>query len=1050
MRSILHISDLHLAEGDDDQNLILKAFFRDVERMRAEGWRPQIVAFTGDIVRAGDSVEDYLSVAECLGRLLELLKLPDSRLVICPGNHDARRSIVEAEAFKRKGFIEASTSNIDDLFRNEEFQAYASDLFKNYSEFSDLLKQTARAVRTPTCDVHLFQDEALGVVSINTAILTGAGINHANDRDTLVFGAHQLRKALDAIPSGYAKLVLGHHPLDWLSEKSRAEIEGVLQAEAVAYLHGHMHDAQPRFVRGLRGPCFHAQSGALFMGRKYNGYSLITLDDDPAKTRVEFRSYFDKRNEFGTGEDQIASGIYYASEAAIQPSKDGSGMSKSEWSEHILIPFLKEECDLSLSTKPLSEVFVEPEFERDVPAPSGGPVRHGSNREILTFEALKELPGNVIISAPQESGRTSLLKSWAVQQAHLKDDNSLIPIYFQFHESPPYRARYAPFMRSKLPELFGSSKVIDIAEAGGFLFLIDDVDFQLSPQIEFLRSFISAFPKCKFIIVTANALLASAVVRPVIGETVEFENVRMRTLRANQVRKLVQRHGVTRDEDVDKLVLRMCQEMNNLSVPVTAVNSTFLLQIYSADDQASILNRAMLVERFIEILLDRYGSQNLVSGSFDFKNKTHLLSYIAERMVYSGNYSPEMGVLVGWVTEYVKEYGFPYDPVKLIEYFLSSRILKETDNTIAFKLKVFFEYFCGNQMANNLDFRDYILSQDRYLSFVNEIPMYCAITRNDETALELIRSRFEKTFSLREGGPQDGGVKIAALRDLRIPEQDATQRDLLKIEEQIYDRQLTDEERDKLLDEDEALDLERSQLVKKEQTQSSAGRSISLLLLLSAVIRNMDLVSDKQKRAIVTELLDGWNEFTLFSLSLIPMITAKGSFRFEGVDYRINFPEHLPIDEIARRLMFAMPVAVSRVAYATMGTEKLVNQLSSGIGLESEPIERQLMRFCIVADLGLPGVAAAGEKVAACLKGHPYLTNVLITKLHETLMRFKLPAAEADRLRALTAALIGKLAEGAGRGGIKDRATAKQHKGRLINTLKQNELALRVRLGKED
>lgn len=1050
MRSILHISDLHLDRSSDDQNLVLEAFFRDIARVRSEGWNPEIVAFSGDIVRAGDSVEDYISAAECLGQLTEILEIPDSRVVICPGNHDAKRSVVEARHLQRKAFIEEARKNVDQLFANEEFEEYALDVFGNYADFTNLLKQNCRASRTAFCDVHLFQDQAIGIVALNTAALTGAGVAESSDLGRLSFGAHHLRKALHTIPSGYAKIVVGHHPLDWLSEGSRKEIEGVLQAEAMAYLHGHMHDAQPRLVSGLRGQCVHAQSGALFMGRKYNGYSLIKMNDDPAKTRVEFRSYYEKRQEFGTGEDQIASGVFLASTAAVEPGRDGSGMSKTEWSERILIPFLKEECDSSLSAKPLSEVFVEPEFERDIPVTGSAPVKHGSNRELLTFTEVKDLGSNVIISAPQESGRTSLLKSWAVQQARIKNDRARIPIYFQFHETPPYPARYGPFLRGKLPELFGTSKVLDIADAGGFLFLIDDVDFQTTPKIDHLRSLITSFPKCRYVIVSTNPLLSSSVVKPVIGHEVEFEHVRMRNLRANQVRQLIQRHGVVKSEDIDRLVLRMCQEMNNLSVPTTPVNSTFLLQIYSGDEQASILNRAMLVERFIEILLDRYGTQNLISGSFDFKNKTHLLSYIASRMVKSGNYSPESGALFGWVNEYVAEYGFPYDPAKLIKYFVSSRILYQTGETISFKLKVFFEYFCGNQMANDIDFRDYILNVDRYLYFVSEIAMYGAISRNDEVALALIRGRFQQSFTLREGGPEGAAVKIAALRDMRLPKKDASAADLLQIEEQIYDRQLTEEERDRLLDEDEALDLERPQLINKIADVSSAGRSISLLLLLSAVIRNMDLVSDSQKRAIVTELLDGWNEFTLFSLSLVPTITSKGGFRFEGVDYKINFPEGLGVDEIARRLMFAMPVAVSRVAYATMGTEKLANQLSSGLGLESEPIERQLLRFCIVADLGLPGVSASAERVAACLKGHPYLTNVLITKLHDTLMRFNLPTEDADRMRTLTASLIAQLAQG--RLPAKPKRaphTPRQLKGRLITQLKRNELALRVRFGEK-
>jgi predicted MPP superfamily phosphohydrolase len=89
-RHILHISDLHLnRESIADQKLVLDAFLRDLVQLTNSGWVFDLLIFSGDIVRAADFHDDYLDAAETIEAITKTIKLTESRVVFCPGNHDA-------------------------------------------------------------------------------------------------------------------------------------------------------------------------------------------------------------------------------------------------------------------------------------------------------------------------------------------------------------------------------------------------------------------------------------------------------------------------------------------------------------------------------------------------------------------------------------------------------------------------------------------------------------------------------------------------------------------------------------------------------------------------------------------------------------------------------------------------------------------------------------------------------------------------------------------------------------------------------------------------
>lgn len=90
---ILHISDLHINDSTDetfDRKVVLDPLIKRITQDLQNGFRPEILAVTGDIAFKGVARE-YALAKQFFDDLLSVLKLGQDRLFIVPGNHDVNR-----------------------------------------------------------------------------------------------------------------------------------------------------------------------------------------------------------------------------------------------------------------------------------------------------------------------------------------------------------------------------------------------------------------------------------------------------------------------------------------------------------------------------------------------------------------------------------------------------------------------------------------------------------------------------------------------------------------------------------------------------------------------------------------------------------------------------------------------------------------------------------------------------------------------------------------------------------------------------------------------
>ena len=232
------------------------------------------------------------------------------------------------------------------------------------------------------------------------------------------------------------------------------------------------------------------------------------------------------------------------------------------------------------------------------------------------------------------------------------------------------------------------------------------------------------------------------------------------------------------------------------------------------------------------------------------------------------------------------------------------------------------------------------------------------------------------------------------------PNPEASVEEVFAIQDVVKSKSETDDERGDLQD-TEAGPLVTTQKVNRPDFKSVGERWFAHLALVSVVLRHMELIPDKDKRELLRLALKGWLQFCTLSLSLVPIIARDKTLVLNGVTYRLNLQTDVPIGELARRLSMAMPLATSSVATNYIGSEKLKLQLMDGIGSDIESPSTQLFRALLLADIGVDEISEIFKKAEKGVKGRRFLLNVLVRKLYDVAIRFRVDERNLEEIREI-------------------------------------------------
>jgi len=669
--------------------------------------------------------------------VLETLKISTDDFILVPGNHDARRSVVqESIVAQNKATAITTREELNDFYDANVNSPLFEDKFANFLSLQRALGNKNQTFANSIFSSYHLKAHDLSIVGFNSAWLSAGGLN-GREKDRLFIPERAVVSAVSKLPNTRHTIVVTHHPLSWLYDGNAADFKRSLPAQCM-HLFGHVHDPEPVQLHSPNGTMLWCQSGALYTKRKYyNGYAIISLGDDPSLGRITYFSYFEKRRRFDIATDVLPDGVFYSSETAkaywlSQPSQV-SRDSVQKWISGEVVTSLKPLLVDGLTGREVNEIFVqpsmssEPDFGDDPDTSSGARKSIGWTEFVLSEE-------NHVIRGRAEFGRTTILKQLAYELTSESATRQLCraPILTSFLNLPTSIGKLSAYFRSLLPECPGGHFTFkNIAGDGYLCVLIDDVDFRDIGRMGPLSEFMKLYPKCRYVLSTIFDRVALLGRIRSAEFPISVHDIFIDEINRGRMRKIVENLHSTDPYQQELILNRIMNDLRSMNVPVTPVNGTILVFVFQNEKVFVPINKAIVLDRFVDILLKKFSIEDTFRSTFDFKNKTDLLAHIARWMCKTEVYDPDYSRVYDVVVEYLDNRGLKYSAEEIVRQLISCRVLATKANQVVFRYRSFLEFFTARAMEEDRKFRDWVLEEERYLGYRTEIEYYAGLNRSD-------------------------------------------------------------------------------------------------------------------------------------------------------------------------------------------------------------------------------------------------------------------------------------------------------------------------------
>ena len=1057
--TVLHISDFHYAKRKHrEQEIVVDALITDLARICIGRRRPDLVMFTGDLVHAAgldqhDAAYDFL-----VDRVSKVTGCSDERIFIAPGNHDLSWSGVEQFADSTNQWralvgSEDESAKLNQLFEDKAFDKAVAAKFTNYNDLEKFLngdpRYNRRVHQSAFATVDHIATLNMDIVTFNTAVLsTGGHKSFAKDINLLVVPEYAVMEAIKSLKQGSLRLFVTHHPLSHLSEKTAKYLGGEIARHGHIHLFGHMHDPQPQKITGLKGEVLSSQAGALFTARKeyYNGYSLITMDRASLNAEIMVRSYFPERNEFDEGVDIIAGGKWWSSpEARSMFHKLASPVDPARLKQHLKGAAL---ADLRIressreGSSHVHEKFVAPPLRRTFINEGNKDETKVEIESTVEFSDVIEGDANLILYGRAEFGRTTLLHEIRMRLLINADEVKFprVPVLMDFSEVTANTGNVLRKARANAELLPDGVSLESLLQLGHVCVIIDDVIFAHTGQMRALRDFVSSYPKCRYILSSPyySANKMGACIDPEMP--VRFEFVEVREFKRGDMRQLLQKEE--RCTDVEDWLDRLQNEFKEINLPFTAANGSIFIEILSERHNFTPINRAVLMEQFVDSTLRKAALEQSKRETFDYTNKTDLLSFISAWMAQEADYTPKREQVREQMKTYVNARGLNVNLTDLLKEFLLAKIfVVRPDDRISFRYRGVREYFVALRMTSDPIFKAWIIAEERYLRFYSEISYYAGKVRNDSELLAIVAERHERHL---EGAlSENEGINIADFDSLILPADNKSQ-DLNVLEHNIGSSPLSKDRKDQELEtEDFDDDDDDSATLVRKGPADAIDRLTTSLVLYSSLVKNLELIGDVEKRAALGPIWTGWATILMYSLKNTPKLARLRRVRIGSALYEVQAPQAMNDSMLLRKMMLLLPHIHITLLSSALGTEKLERQLSEPTLEEvNEPKIVKLLRVGVISELRLDATPAAIANLASDLSGNMYLLWSLIVHVGE--LR-RLDRVREEHYKVIMSPLAGAIADLRG-GNAKKKATAKRQS---LSQLQRDALLLTMKKKKE-
>ena len=326
--------------------------------------------------------------------------------------------------------------------------------------------------------------------------------------------------------------------------------------------------------------------------------------------------------------------------------------------------------------------------------------------------------------------------------------------------------------------------------------LIDDLDFSESyrHQINELKRFLDDYPATRIVATVSNneeQLIPVDIISKFSEIRSSFKSYYIHLFKSKQIKGLIANWITSSDVDVHHNIEKLLRGFREIGLPKTPLAVTIFLWIINKQQNRPI-NNAVLVEMFVENLLEKGNLQNIYFDTFDFGDKQRLLAFIAKYMLDKDNktlgYRVNEFDLLKEIEDYLK-LKIDINPNKVLEYLIERGVLVRCNsNSIRFKTAFFFSYFLAKYMSYDETFKNFVLSDKNYLNYLSELDFYTGLNREDIEVFDFLMKELDTVYGYINSKVKEDYQEID--RALETKETISSRIDLSKVQQKPTEKEL--------------------------------------------------------------------------------------------------------------------------------------------------------------------------------------------------------------------------------------------------------------------
>ncbi len=995
---IVHISDLHITNNADHQRTV-DALCRDLSSI-SHNKKIDLVLCSGDIANRGDTSSAAVDSQEKVIRTIIESAGAEVQFLCCPGNHDinlkAREDVYES-VFNSIESSEGANKLVENLINkgNDSIWGHLVGYVTLARKLDSSAYKENILFTTKVVDVNGLQ---VGIASLNSSWRTTGGGD--KDRNKLYVGERQVELALKNIQSCDIKIALMHHTLDWLAPEEKNKIQRLLATNFDALLCGHNHNNNAGHTTSTLGNLLISNTGCIYEHREhFNGYSVIDVQYEDNRWKIEAREYYSQRNEFDISPRFAKDGVCEfnivqsgnSSKSVISSTAINAALDRANSK---LLSFSASD----VAPKHISSIFVEPPLarisEKNLAASEG--MDKGGTDQFVSLHSLSQEKVDVLFIGKRESGKSTLLNHIAVN------------CFMEFHGSARVGFLIDISLLNKLTvasilsqaiEFIGNEitkkELINILVGGEALVIFDGFNIHSPNHRKLVNEFCEEYPAPRYILATSEEVQDDLTIEQLPALNKKATPIYIHSFKSRQTKELVRKWFGEHDQGAEEKLTLVKKLLSRLNVPQTPFLVSILLWVIEQQPSAKLINQASAVEALVTGLLEKF-TESRSRSSYDSNIQAHFLSELSTSMDNLGSEWVGSNEFEVFVTTYFSKRGLAVPSRGFTEELLRKGLLYENNNRIAFKFDCFRAFFLAKRLAENSDALAAVLTPANISKYSSELDLLTGLHRARKEILLSARASCKELLGT-------SGFDV----DIKLFEEQGVEKGLFnreetltRIEDDFINSPTDDDNRARMIEKVESpskASIDHDHARQRHPISPSASSStlmqfVSALKTYSNILRNSELIDDVElKRACLHDVLGLWSKVIVATTT--QMRKVKLSDLPDEISTQFGTLNPAEFKDLANLII---PQVFSSLMTESLATPKLESFVLGETNNSSHCI-RFLSTMLAIENLNKHSLQAV-KKLLKDLGSNNIVTQAVFIRLL-TLYYFEAPASSLGQLR---------------------------------------------------